>query len=246
MASDSNSDNSERIAIGRIPLKQVRVRRPEASANPMNRLVPYLDLFCRLDDEELARLAACDEDVVATLRRQVVTIDRALSRWVDLLPRLDDEELVRLTGATPKTIRFWRLCQPRVPEIPERDPPVEDGVVARAAKSKAVTAPQPAALRAEPSPAESFTRGVRPSDSQRLGLSTTDEHAADESGPYPTPALTQETAKRFMQFSGEPFPGFEEDTTPMPVGPAWTPATSEDVEIEAFTDELIDDPGRGV
>lgn len=82
-------------------------------ANPMNRLVPYLDLYGRLSDDELGRLASVPPSVVANLRRQVVQVDRALARFTDLLPRLTDAEMVRLTGATPKTIRFWRLCQPR-------------------------------------------------------------------------------------------------------------------------------------
>lgn len=81
--------------------------------NPMNRLVPYLDLFARLEDVELARLAEVDIDTVATLRRQVIEVGEGLSHYVDLLPRLGDDELVRLTGLSAKTIRFWRLCQPR-------------------------------------------------------------------------------------------------------------------------------------
>jgi hypothetical protein len=114
-------------AIGRIALKQVRVSRAEAEArtrdgepkpkatanSPLNRLVPYLDLFCRLSDEELSRLARTPTSAVETLRQQVDEVNRVLSRYVDLLPRLTDDELIRLTGGTPKTIRFWRLCQPR-------------------------------------------------------------------------------------------------------------------------------------
>lgn len=115
--------------LGRIALKQVRVSRAEVEArnqasressgatrksnNPMNRLVPYLDLFCRLSDEELSRLARTPTSAVEQLRQQIDDINRALGRWADLLPRLSDEELVRLTGATIKTIRFWRLSQPR-------------------------------------------------------------------------------------------------------------------------------------
>lgn len=83
--------------------------------NPMNRLVPYLDLFMRLDDAELSRLAGVEADMVATLRRQVVEISEGLAQYHDLLPRLADEELIRLTGASAKTVRFWRLCQPRLP-----------------------------------------------------------------------------------------------------------------------------------
>ncbi|MCX4248082.1 hypothetical protein [Paraliomyxa miuraensis] len=79
----------------------------------MNRLVPYLDLFGRLTDDELARLAGVPASIANNLRRQVVQVDRALARFADLLPRLTDAELVRLTGAAPKTVRFWRLCQPR-------------------------------------------------------------------------------------------------------------------------------------
>ena len=112
-AADSNGQ-----ALGSIALRQVRVNRadvpaPAKDTNPMNRLVPYLDLYSRLSDDELARLASVPPAVVANLRRQVIQVDRALSRFTDLLPRLTDAEMVRLTGATPKTIRFWRLCQPR-------------------------------------------------------------------------------------------------------------------------------------
>src|SRR5690606_2164742 len=114
--------------LGRIALKQVRVSRAEVearsreaggpaprkgAANPMNRLVPYLDLFWRLSDEELSRLARTPTSAVEGLRQQVEEVNRALGRYVDLLPRLSDDELARLTGATAKTIRFWRLSQPR-------------------------------------------------------------------------------------------------------------------------------------
>lgn len=110
------------VSLATITLRQIRVSRADVQdkpsstdANPMNRLVPYLDLYGRLSDDELARLAGVPADVAANLRRQVVQVDRALARFTDLLPRLSDAELVRLTGATPKTIRFWRLCQPRYP-----------------------------------------------------------------------------------------------------------------------------------
>jgi hypothetical protein len=118
------------VGLATITLRQIRVSRADVpdkpqdklhdrssstDANPMNRLVPYLDLYARLSDEELARLAGVPASVASNLRRQVVQVDRALARFTDLLPRLTDAELVRLTGATPKTIRFWRLCQPRLP-----------------------------------------------------------------------------------------------------------------------------------
>ena len=110
------------VGLATITLRQIRVSRVDvqdqpttADANPMNRLVPYLDLFVCLTDDELARLAEVPAAVVSDLRRQVVQVDRALARFAELLPRLSDAEMVRLTSATPKTIRFWRLCQPRLP-----------------------------------------------------------------------------------------------------------------------------------
>jgi hypothetical protein len=117
--------NGSPETLGRIALKQVRVSRAEVEArarepssarkpsNPMNRLVPYLDLFSRLSDEELARLAHTPATAAESLRLQIEEVNRALGRFADLLPRLSDDELTRLTGATVKTIRFWRLSQPR-------------------------------------------------------------------------------------------------------------------------------------
>jgi pantothenate kinase-related protein Tda10 len=123
MASEDPNGSPE--TLGRIALKQVRVSRAEVEArareatntrgttNPMNRLVPYLDLFSRLSDEELARLARTPLSAAESLRLQIEEVNRALGRFADLLPRLSDEELARLTGGTVKTIRFWRLTQPR-------------------------------------------------------------------------------------------------------------------------------------
>ena len=175
------------VSIGRIPLKTVRVKRgEERSANPMNLLVPYLDLFARLDDDELSRLACVDTEVVVALRKQVIAIDRGLAPYVDLLPRLSDNELVRLTGATPKTIRFWRLCQPRVAGA-ERG----DGVVAKNARATASTKPMPAADGApqkEPGTPE-----------PRIHESNSGQHN-----------VAQSSVDELMAFSGDPFPGFDE------------------------------------
>lgn len=128
MGSEDTGGNANDGTLGRIALKQVRVSRAEVeartregsgvrkasgAANPANRLVPYLDLFARLSDEELSRLARAPRSAVEGLRQQVEEVNRALGRYQDLLPRLSDDELARLTGATAKTIRFWRLSQPR-------------------------------------------------------------------------------------------------------------------------------------
>ncbi len=130
MASSDQPSSDSSPALGKIQLKRVAVTtssggpavggaaaRPGAS-RPMNRLVPYLDLFARLSDSELSRLAQVPVAVAAELRKQVDEICAALAGYADLLPRLCDEELVRLTGASPKTIRFWRLCQPRAAGAP--------------------------------------------------------------------------------------------------------------------------------
>ncbi|MEX1361900.1 MAG: hypothetical protein AB1Z98_02175 [Nannocystaceae bacterium] len=131
---NESDESTGEVRLASIALRQIRVSQADlqdkARHNPMNRLVPYLDLFGRLSDDELARLAGVPTVAVGNLRRQVIQVDRALERFTDLLPRLTDGEMVRLTGASAKTIRFWRLCQPRVPVAHDRDDPWS---VARAA-----------------------------------------------------------------------------------------------------------------
>lgn len=132
---NESDESTGEVRLASIALRQIRVSQAEsqdkARHNPMNRLVPYLDLFGRLSDDELARLAGVPTVAVGNLRRQVIQVDRALERFTDLLPRLTDGEMVRLTGASAKTIRFWRLCQPRVSVAHDRDDPWS---VARAAE----------------------------------------------------------------------------------------------------------------
>ena len=220
--------------LGTIPLKQVRVSRAEMeerAANPMNRLVPYLDLFERLTDAELARLAVVAPEVVAELRKQVVQVCHTLERFVDLLPRLTDEELMRLTGATSKTIRFWRLCQPRPSRAASRNSPTpapmrptpppmrptpapvmrEEAAVARAIRSRAETAPHP--ILDDPHEATDPRVGKAerptPAPSQPRNSST---------GTHPT-----------IQLSGTPFPGYDYDSE--------EPVPEElEVDIPDFTD----------
>ena len=213
-------------ALGTIPLKQVRVSRSEmderAAANPMNRLVPYLDLFSRLSDVELARLAVVGPEIVGQLRKQVVQVERALQRYLDLLPRLSDDELVRLTGASNKTIRFWRLCQGRSPA------PVADGgdAVARAVRSRAETAPHPAvpppgALTAS----GSVPRGhisTQPTRPIAVGR-TTPPHGIEEP-PTPAMGMPAVPARRATPGLGSPQLGAP-SAGPHPT-PAPTPAAS--------------------
>jgi hypothetical protein len=232
-------------ALGTIPLKQVRVSRSEmddrGATNPMNRLVPYLDLFSRLSDVELARLAVVGPEIVAQLRKQVVQVERALRRYVDLLPRLGDEELVRLTGATNKTIRFWRLCQAR-PAAPDHG---EGDAVARAVRSRAETAPHPvvppppgevprAHISTQPTRPISVGRvtpamGVEEPPTPALGMPAVTSRrvtpglgspsvSASASAPRPTPAPTPAfgTASATgthpaIEIEGSPFPGYDYD-----------------------------------
>lgn len=183
--------------LGRIALKQVRVSRAEAEArtretgaaprkgatNPMNRLVPYLDLFWRLSDEELSRLARTPTSAVESLRQQVEEVNRALGRYVDLLPRLSDDELARLTGATAKTIRFWRLSQPRHLQGDSR-------------RSNPDLTPTPQSMPREPSSAQS-SGSMRRSDEDPSEISSSQPYRSSEhseqAGPSDSGTLVVDT-----------------------------------------------------
>lgn len=186
-----SSNVNDRVSIGRIPLKQVRVNRAEreaAKANPMNKLVPYLDLFDRLDDDEMARLAGVEAEVSAGLRSQVDAINEGLAAYVDLLPRLTDAELVRLTGASDRTIRFWRLCQPRGAATPA-------GATYPGARADA---------------------GV-PDENRRVPTaphSVVTEHRGEAESIDPAGSAQEvigEDASGYITLSGAPFPGFERE-----------------------------------
>jgi hypothetical protein len=197
MSSESSNEN-DKISIGRIPLKQVRVSRSEREKeprpNPMNNLVPYLDLFCRLDDAELARLGGVEVEVVASLRSQVDAVNDGLALYLDLLPRLSDSELVRLTGASDRTIRFWRLCQPGI-----------------ATNSKPVASPPAAA------PAAAAEAGV-PEPTERSATvphSTLAASVSENTGRFPSAAAMggdrQGSGSGYVTLSGAPFPGFDDE-----------------------------------
>lgn len=194
MASDDPNGSPE--TLGRIALKQVRVTRAEVEArarenstprkasNPLNRLVPYLDLFSRLSDEELARLARTPLSATEGLRAQIEEVNRALGRFADLLPRLSDEELARLTGATVKTVRFWRLSQPRHLQGDNR----------RRAPADATATPAPGVQENVPVPrnteisdlsSESSSFFQRPAESMRETWTEEEpDAAADESSTF--------------------------------------------------------------
>jgi len=155
----SNSGGGGNTPLAQIPLRRVSRAELEASKkgggsgggaapNPMNRLVPYLDLFGRLSDAELGRLTGVPPQTASQLRKQVDAVCDALASYADLLPRLEDAELMRLTGASAKTVRFWRLCQPR-PQASAVEP----------ATPEAAATPSPAPEPAAPPPSASNTRG---------------------------------------------------------------------------------------
>jgi hypothetical protein len=224
-------------ALGTIPLKQVRVSRSEMddrATNPMNRLVPYLDLFARLNDAELARLAVVGAEVVAGLRAQVDQVNRGLARYRDLLPRLADEELVRLSGASAKTVRFWRLCQPRTSATPVMPPatpgpvsakptpgknptplsrrpltkktPPEGSAVARAIRSRAETAPHQ--VVPDPTIEDTHPRAKRPRARPTPAAQPAVEEQPRNSGTGTQPQI---------EIQGSPFPGYDYDASePIP------------------------------
>lgn len=190
----SPAEPRDSTTLGRIPLKQVRVKREAAArtANPMNRLVPYLDLFWRLDDTELGRLGQVEPDVVSALRKQVIEVDHALVRYVDLLPRLSDAELVRLTGATEKTIRFWRLCQPRpktwASDVPEPTTSRPQATVPRSEAAQAEQTTAPAAVVQE----GGLSSRARRHDTTRITETEKTPAAAEAAGATTPPPTTRE------------------------------------------------------
>jgi hypothetical protein len=211
-----SGDESTGGTLGRIALKQVRVSREEHDArqaagkqNPSNLLVPYLDLFSRLNNEELGRLANVDPRVVGQLRKQVNEINKALKRYCDLLPRLSDNELTRLTGASAKTIRFWRLCQPRTA-------PAQG-------QAKAAATPQTQAPEAQRQHGTSASGVHTPGVPKEAPVSRTPPPVSEPPTPAqgtpaavptqktPDPSASQNLAAATLaSVEGDPFPGFEE------------------------------------
>lgn len=214
--SSESSNVKDRVSIGRIPLKQVRVNRNERKEeapkpNPMNKLVPYLDLFCRLGDDELARLANVDKDVCASLRTQVDAINAGLAAYVDLLPRLSDAELTRLTGASDRTIRFWRLCQPRADVAAKAPAP---------AKSDASASAEKPGVPSEKRPVPTAPHSV------------VTESLSSDSGKFPAAeGATDKDAAGYVTLSGAPFPGFDTEGE-APAEPAIEGVSLEEVEGE--------------
>ncbi len=79
-----------------------------------DRLTPYFDLFDRLGDEELARLADVKIAMVTEVRSLVVDIYDPLREYEKLLEQLDDRQISKLFGMPEEAARIWRLA--RAPE----------------------------------------------------------------------------------------------------------------------------------
>lgn len=231
-----NEGNEFDEPTGEVHLATIALRRVssaelqgKARENPMNRLVPYLDLFGRLSDEELARLASVPTSAASNLRRQVIQVDRALERFADLLPRLSDAEMVRLTGATAKTVRFWRLCQPRVPVAHDKD----DGwSVSRAAEklgqggappdAEPVDAPDEPLDSGTPLPRRRATSETRSGSGEHRRHGSGEQHrhdSAELASPYTTMAEPAPARRRHP--SGET-PGVSAPAAPSPAEITWT------------------------
>ena len=73
-------------------------------------LEPFLDLFVRINDEQIVRLTGVPEEIVQQQRAEIEQIMVALEPFEDLLPRLDDPALARLAEQEEIAIEFWRRC----------------------------------------------------------------------------------------------------------------------------------------
>ena len=125
--SESKTASKRPATLGKISLQPKRVSEQEYEAHQvealrrkdpkevrrLNLLVPYLDLFHRLNDEELARLAGVPTPTVRSMRAQVNSVGHRLKDYVALLDRLDDQQLARVADTSPKMFQYLRLCQPR-------------------------------------------------------------------------------------------------------------------------------------
>ena len=148
MSSSDQTPRDDATTLGKIQLAKQAVDSTEYVAHKraalrrgdprevarLNKLVPYLDLFERLSDRELARLADVPELTATQMREQVVTVRRKLGRFEPLLERLDDVQLARVADTSPKMFQYLRLCQPR-------HRPAQASSGTRAARLRAVAPP---------------------------------------------------------------------------------------------------------
>ena len=78
---------------------------------PRDNLTPYFDLFDRLGDEEIGRLAGVPPQLVGDVREVVESIYDPLREYEHLLTSLDDGQLGKLFGMPLSAARIWRLSR---------------------------------------------------------------------------------------------------------------------------------------
>jgi hypothetical protein len=83
----------------------------QMSEHQRDRVTPYFDLFDRLDDQEIARLAKVEPSVVTEIRPILDSIVQPLGDYDHLLDSLGDSKLSRAFGLPDTAVRIWRLCR---------------------------------------------------------------------------------------------------------------------------------------
>ena len=78
---------------------------------PRDRVTPFFDLFDRLGDEEIARLASVQAALVNEVRTVVEAIYDPLREYEKLLTQLDDRQIAKLFGMPESAARIWRLAR---------------------------------------------------------------------------------------------------------------------------------------
>jgi hypothetical protein len=80
-------------------------------ANTRDKLIPYFDLFDRLDDEQLSRVSGVPAHIVDEVRTVVESIYDPLREYEKLMETLDDGQLCKLFGFPRSAAAIWRHCR---------------------------------------------------------------------------------------------------------------------------------------
>lgn len=186
MSSSDQTPRDDATTLGKIQLAKQAVDSTEYVAHKraalrrgdprevarLNKLVPYLDLFERLSDRELARLADVPELTATQMREQIVSVRRKLGSFEPLLERLDDVQLARVADTSPKMFQYLRLCQPR-------HRPAQASSGTHAARLRAVAPPGDETASAAPSrPVDPFAAAASTGQSSPEPSSTGPRAAA--------------------------------------------------------------------